>query len=264
MNPYTRPEGVSRFPSNEEDRLATGDKNKNADGGEARTGGGTGGARGPASLEGAQAGGAGAGAGAGLLGVSPIPGFEGKSVSDCAIPTLYYVLQCYLDQKVFNEWSYIDEYSTEDEINEARANPRELVKNVGFEGKAFVVVNDIPKDEEGREQLLVTTYDHIPPMLEDVDLMNDESFRKELLSKILSERWNFLAMRDYAKRTKIIEEQVYQKNDFLGLAEERKLKPLISSTAGELYNNVARMNLRIKKENQQKIFALQKQLAGNR
>jgi hypothetical protein len=253
MNPYTNPDGVDRFPAADEDRLATGGKK----GAESRQGGATGG-----STEGGAL--ALAGGPAGVGPVSSIPGFEGESVSDCAIPNLYYVLQCYLSDKVFREWSYLDEFSDEDEFKEARENPRELVKNLGFEGKAFIIVTPYKEDEQGRKQLLVTTYDYVPQMLEDVDKMNDESYRQGLLSQILAERWNFLAMRDHAKRTKIIEEQLYVEGDFLVLAEERKLKPMISSTAGELYNNVAKMNLRIRSENKTKIFDLRKKLSSRR
>lgn len=257
MNPYTNSQGVERFPASDENRLATGNKKED----ESSLGGGSSGdGRGPASVEGGSA----VTGAVGVLSVAPIPGFEGQSVSDCAIPTLYYVLQCYLSEKVFKEWSYLDEFSSEEEVKEAQQNPRELVKNLGFEGKAFIVVTPFPKDGKGREQVLVTTYDYVPKMLEDVSKMNDESFRKELLSKILSERWNFLAMRDYAKDTRIIEEQLYVKGDFLGLAEERKLKPMISSTAGELYNNVAKMNLRIQSENKAKLVELRQKLSSRR
>lgn len=267
INPYTSNQGAGRLPSDIEGRVATGSKrNGKTDKGSSKANGAGGSA---SAKKAAEATGqlTANGAQASSPGVPAIPGFEGQSISNCAIPTLIYTMQCYLPKKVFDTWSYIDEFSTDEEIAKNRENPSEIVSQLGLEGKAFVVIQDIPKNKKSKnqeDQVLVITYDYFPEMLEDVDKMGDEKFRNDLISEILANRWNFLEMRNYAKNTKILEQTVYNKSDFLQLAEERKLKPMISSVAEELYENVAKMNLRIQKENKTKLKALRSEIASKR
>lgn len=269
VNPYTSNAARGRLPSDMEGRVATGqNKNESKPGANDSPGSSSSRSSGQDGAAGSEAAG-GAAAQAGGASIPVVPGFEGKSISNCAIPTLVYTMQCYIPNQVFNTWSYLDEFSSDDELKEARENPSEFVAQLGLEGKAFVVVQEIPQDksnpkDDKKEKLIVTTYDYFPEMLEDVDKMGDEKFRNDLISKILANRWNFLEMRNYAKNTKILEQTVYDKNDFLKLMEERKLKPMIGSVAEELYENVAKMNLRSQRENQEKVKTLRSELASRR
>jgi len=264
-NPFTQDGTANRFPSviEDEERVATaiGPNEKEQKSGAVASGSSKS-AKGVGL--GKDGGGAVSAAVPGLPNGGLIEGFEKFKIGTCAAPTLFYIFPCFVKKEVFYEFNEIDiDFDEEKEIGKKVNQPKAMVSALGLERKTWIKVSELGLNKETeKDEVLVTTYDWFPPMLEDIDKLNDEAWRNEKISEVLANRWNWLFMREVAQQTRVLEQKVYNKEDFNLLMDERKMDKLIKSTANDLFQNVHDLNVRIAKQNKMKVEKLKRKVAS--
>lgn len=287
FNPFTSPRAASRFPGNIEDAQEVGrtitSANKAPEAEEKKGKKARGGKAGKAGLK--------DGGNPALVEDGSIPGlpsggvikmFKGKKLSDCSVPNLLYIYPCYFQDTpglrgqtdtLFNTFLGVNqETHTPEDILQMKENPRDLVERLGLEGKTWIVIKELEPYEEGEEpEIEVTTYDWFPPpqMVSDVaedyeDLLSDEAWRNKQIKEILANRWNWLVLNEIRNQTKVLSRDIYTKSEFLDMANERKLEMLLAPSANELIKNVTELNVRVGKENKNKVEDLKRSVASKK
>ena len=182
-----------------------------------------------------------------------IKGYESKSLNDCYAPNLHYIYPCFIHVDVLKKIEMVDDFKSRDG-RKARENPKTLVHELGLEGKMFATVEYIDdKNEQGDEQVLITSYDWSPPDPNLYRKMDDQDYRNSVIKEIYSKRWDYYFLLGESAKTGIYKEKIVTIGEFNQLMTDRKSEVIVGPTSEHIIENVADMNMRIRKDNKDQV-----------